>query len=235
MVAEMKQQQPARCKCPDAECTDLAKQGIHGRNTYIGRMFDTARHNVTVNHQPVDLYTDIVEVNAYILNLRQVVRTTHSNQTGVQHQNSLSACSTGLDGRCVGKICPARLQILWDRYNETVNTNPHLVEHLHIHSFEEELHHLLLRYKEGATVQTGKMNRVLNMKHQSWATPPAIIACLQRHLHVTTERFASPLNFHQDMWTYYSCHERMQTVFGASWNAFSLGQVVRSVPVQPRV
>jgi hypothetical protein len=47
--AEMQQQQPARCKRPDAECTDLEKQGIHGRNAYIGHMFDTARHNVTID------------------------------------------------------------------------------------------------------------------------------------------------------------------------------------------
>jgi ribonuclease HI len=120
----------------------------------------------------------------------------------------------------VGKLCPARLQVLWDRYSHTVNTNPDLVEHLHVRSFEEEIHHLLLRYKDGATVHTGKTNRVVNMKNH-WATPPAIMACLQQHLHITTERFASPLNFHQDMRTYYSCHERDQ-VFGATWNAFSV-------------
>jgi hypothetical protein len=62
--------------------------------------------------------------------------------------------------------------------------------------------------------------RVVNMKNH-WATPPAIMACLQPRLHITTERFARPLNFHQDMRTYYSCHERDQ-VFGATWNAFSV-------------
>jgi hypothetical protein len=141
---EMQQQQPARCKRPDTECTGLEKQGIHGRNTYIGHMFDTAKHNVTIDHQPVDPYTVIVAVNAYTLNIRQVVRTT-ATKHGVQHQDSLTACSTGLDGRCMGKICPERLQILWDRYNDTFNTNPDLVERLHVHSFEEEVHHLLLR------------------------------------------------------------------------------------------
>jgi hypothetical protein len=50
-------------------------------------------------------------------------------------------------------MCPTR--ILWDRYNDTVNINPDFVEHLHIHSFEEETHHLLLRYKDGATEHTG--------------------------------------------------------------------------------
>jgi hypothetical protein len=184
-------------------------------------MFDTAsRHNVTINHQlPVDPHTNIVAVNAYTLNIRQVVRTT-ATKHGVQHQCSPTACSTGLDGHCVGKICPARLQILWDRYNDTLNTNPDLVECLHLHSFEVETHHLLLRYKDGETVHTGKSNRLVNMKNH-WATPPAIMACMQRHLHITTERFASPLNFHHDMRTYYSCHERDQ-LFGSAWNAFSV-------------
>jgi hypothetical protein len=46
-------------------------------------MFDTARPNVTIDHavqhaehQAVGTYTDIVAVNAYTRNLRQVVRTT---------------------------------------------------------------------------------------------------------------------------------------------------------------
>ena len=216
---QIQQQQRACRKRPDDDCTDLEKQGIHGHNTYIGHMSDTARLNVTINHQPVDPYTDIVPVNAYTLNFRQVVRTT-ATKHAVHHQRSLTACSAGLDGRCVGKICSARLQILWDRYNHTVNTKPDMVEHLHIHSFEEEVHHLLLRYKDGATVHTGKANRVVNMKNH-WATPPAIMACLQRHMHITTERFASPLNFHHEMISYYSCHERDQ-VFGATWNAFSV-------------
>jgi hypothetical protein len=120
------------------------------------------------------------------------------------------------------KICPARLQILWaiDTTKRSSNTNSGLVEHMiHIHSFEQEIRHLLLRYKDGATVLTGKMKRVAKMKNL-WATPPAIMASCNG-TYTLHERFASPLNFHQGMRTDSSCHERDQ-VFGATWTAFSV-------------
>jgi hypothetical protein len=99
----MQQQQPARSKRVDADCTDLESYGIHGRNTNIGHMFDTARHNVTIDHQAVDPYTDIVAVNAYtLINLRQVLRTT-ATKHGVQHQNSLTACTTGIGRSLCGE------------------------------------------------------------------------------------------------------------------------------------
>jgi hypothetical protein len=62
--AEMQGQQ-VQYHREDEKCTELEKQGIHGLNTYVGHMFDTARHNVTIDHQPVDPYTDITPVNAY--------------------------------------------------------------------------------------------------------------------------------------------------------------------------
>jgi len=43
---------------------------------------------------------------------------------------------------------------------------------------------------------------------------------LQQHLGVTKERFASPLNFNDDLPEYWSCHERDQ-LFGAHWNSYS--------------
>ena len=216
--AEMQGQQVQHHR-EDVTCTELEKQGIHGQNTYVGHMFDTARHNVTIDHQPVDPYTDIAPVNAYALNFRPVVRTSATKHS-VQHRHCLTACSTGLDGRCVGQICGPRLQVLWDRYNHVVSNDKDLADALGIRTFEEEVHHLLLRYKDGAVVRTGTTNRVVNMKNH-WATPPAIMTCLQQHLHITTERFASPLNFNAQMHTYYSCHERDQA-FGATWNAFSV-------------
>ena len=215
----MQQQRPAQRERPDVNCTDLERQGIFGQNAYVGHMMDTARHNVTINHQALDPYTDIAPCNKYAINLRQVARTT-ANRRGVRHQHSLTACCTGLDGKCVGCISPTRLQLLWDRYNQTVSHHTQTSQ-LCVRTFEEEVHHLLLRYRNGANVHmSGSKTKVVDTKNH-WATPPAVMACLQKHLCVTTERFASPLNFNGDMHTYYSCHERDQ-VFGATWNAYSV-------------
>jgi hypothetical protein len=128
------------------------------------------------------------------------------------------------------KTCPARarLQILWDSYNDTFNTNPDLVERLHVHSFEEDIHHLLLRYKDGAAVHLqctlsahwenesgGQHEKPLGHPSSNYGVPAA---APPHHLGEVGQSTELP-PCHADLID--SCRERNQ-VFGATWNAFSV-------------
>jgi hypothetical protein len=57
------------------------------------------------------------------------------------------------------------LEILWDRYNDTVNTNPELAERLGIHSFEEEIHHLLQVQRLGNSAHWKNESSVQQLGH----------------------------------------------------------------------
>jgi hypothetical protein len=96
------------CTCPSyfgANVTANQVQGIHGRNTYIGHMFDTARHNVTINYQPVDPYTDIVAVNTTIG--ATVVYMRHMRYTTIRVCMSRSVVETIISGGALWAIMMA--------------------------------------------------------------------------------------------------------------------------------
>jgi hypothetical protein len=201
---------------PDAHMTELQKQGIHGPNKYARHMTDRARHNVTIEHQAVDPHTDIAATQQYELQVRDVPRT-FQTQDGMRTVRADVACCIGADGRCIGTVDPARLQLLHDRYQWTMENNHAAVAHLNPAGFQEEVYKLLLRYRDG----TGRedSSRSVNMRNH-WTTPPEVMRVLQTHLGITQERFASPLNFCDNIPQYWSCHERDQ-VFAAHWDSYS--------------
>jgi ribonuclease HI len=98
-----------------------------------------------------------------------------------------------------------------------MKNNHAAVAHLSPAGFQEEVYKLLLRYRDG----TGRedSSRSVNMRNH-WTTPPEVMHVLKRHLGITQERFASPLNFCDDIPQHWSCHERDQ-VFAARWDSYS--------------
>jgi hypothetical protein len=156
-------------------------------------MLDSARGNVTIEHQPIDPHTDIAATHKYELEIRDVPRA-YQGDDGLTTVMVRAACCLGTDGRCVGMLSPQRLQVLWNRFQRTVSNHPALVDKLQPRTFQEEVYKLLLRYRDGADRQDcGRAVQVRN----HWATPKEVMAVLRRHLGVTKERFASPLNFNE--------------------------------------
>ena len=197
---------------PDSSCTNMEQQGIYGNNTYISHLQPEVRHKLHLEHQPINPYIDILPPAEHRIEIRTV-----PERCDKQNLQYTAACCYGPDGRCIGTISPARLQILKQQFDNTLASRTDLVASLQPTTFEQEVYRLLLRYKQGACI-VGTKKRV-DMKNH-WTTPPPLMQIMQQHLGITKERFASPLNFNMHMEQYWSCHPRDQ-LFGASHDAFS--------------
>ena len=197
---------------PDGALTDKQKQGIHGSNLYISHMQPQVRHQLKLEHQPINPYTDIAPPGKYRIEIRTVVE--RQRQQNLQYT---AACCYGPDGRSVGQVSLPRLQLLKQRFDTTLARCPDTVASLQPACFEEEMYRLLLRYKPGSRI-AGTRRRV-DMKNH-WTTPPQLMNILQQHLGISKERFASPLNFNEHTQQYWSCHARDQ-LFGAHHDAYS--------------
>ena len=86
-------------------------------------------------------------------------------------------------GSLAGRIAPARLQFLWERYLQSAPTTPNA-------GFLPELVALLHRYQDGRRMGVGGQVQLAN----HWAVPAPIYAALRELCSTTTELFASPLN-----------------------------------------
>ena len=197
---------------PDGALTDKQKQGIYGSNLYISHMQPQVRHQLKLEHQPINPYTDIATPGKYRIEIRTVVE--RQRQRNFQYT---AACCYGPDGRSVGQVSLPRLQLLKQRFDTTLARCPDTVASLQPACFEEEMYRLLLRYKPGSRI-AGTRRRV-DMKNH-WTTPPQLMNILQQHLGISKERFASPLNFNEHTQQYWSCHARDQ-LFGAHHDAYS--------------
>jgi ribonuclease HI len=197
---------------PDELLTDMQRQGIYGSNSYISHLQPQVRHQLQLEHQPINPYTDIIPTGTHKIEIRTILE--RHNQKNLQYT---AACCYGPDGRSVGQVSPARLQMLRQRFDDTLAQCPNVAASLQPASFEQEVYRLLLRYKQGSSI-AGTRRRV-DMKNH-WTTPPELMQILQRHLGITKERFASPLNVSRHTKHYWSCHARDQ-LFGAHHDAYS--------------
>jgi len=111
-------------------------------------------------------------------------------------------------GHALGTLSTDRLQILQDAYLQAGQP---------MEQFPATVAGLLHRYKTGVVdMQNGKQ---VDMKNH-WATCPRLMQLLRTHLHITQERFASPLNRCSDIPHYYTAHQA-DAAFGAKYDAYS--------------
>jgi len=119
------------------------------------------------------------------------------------------------DGRCIDTLDAERTGWLYAQYAHTMQHRPHLAQQLGAGSFAEEVAKLLLRYKDGYRSTNGKVTTLRN----HWANPNEFNKVLQA-MHISKERFASPLNVATHVSSYWSLYEEDQ-IFGARCDAFS--------------
>ena len=82
--------------------------------------------------------------------------------------------------------------------------------------FAEAVATLLARYKDTSPTESSRRTKISN----HWATPDNLMTGLIQSLSLTTERFASPLNFSTSMSSYYVVNQEDQA-FRANFDAFS--------------
>ena len=118
-------------------------------------------------------------------------------------------------GKACGTLTLTRLTLLHNAFTHTqmYNTNIH-TKHKNP-SFEHAVLKLLIRYKNGY-----KKGNIETRTAQEWSTPDGFMQAMAEGLTLTTERFASPLNFSRHLTSYYSMYEEDE-VFGANYNAYS--------------
>ena len=161
---------------------------------------------------PINPHVDIMPSHVHTV----VIRTFHTSIAGTIVETQ-AACVHLPSGRCVGTVSLDRLRILFNAYSASHKRDTNLRVRFGAKCFQAELALLLLRYKDGARTQGA--TRTVKLKHH-WAVPAEVMVVLQKYLHLTKERFASPLNFNPDMDEYWSMHERDQ-LFGAHWDAYA--------------
>jgi hypothetical protein len=112
-------------------------------------------------------------------------------------------------GSLAGRITPARLQFLWERYQQSAPTIPNA-------GFLPELVALLYRYQDGRRMGVGGQVQLAN----HWAVPTPVYDALRELCSTTTELFASPLNCDAHCHAYFTAFKE-DAVFGASYDAYS--------------
>ena len=117
----------------------------------------------------------------------------------------------GPDGKAAGTITKERLLILYRSYEQIVSNASNTA----CDAFPKAVASMLSRYKDGR--QTGEYH--IKMQNY-WTTPAHLMSAIRQGFHVTTERFACPLNFNAAMTGYFSPFPEDEA-FGASCDAYS--------------
>ena len=213
---------------------DLQKSNLHQQCGYIPPCEHrcnerlSARPNlrqyITFQTTAINPDEDIVPTGKYEISTHNVVEDSEMESPELTGEHGCSqnpwmqlAKIYSPAGRFLGKISVTRLEVLHAAFESSKKTRPHLHNKFEVRSFEEEVARLLHRYKNGYThYATGSETKISN----HWATPDEYMEALITGLALTTERFASPLNFNPKMQSYFSLYPEDQ-VFGASWDAYS--------------
>ena len=119
------------------------------------------------------------------------------------------------DGKWVGSLTGARASQLRERFEAAQASRPELFAKLRAGTFEAELAALLRRWK----LNQEALKRA-DLQRRHGVAPGALVRALSAATGTATELFASPLNVHPSMHTYFSTHERDQ-LFGAELDAYS--------------
>ena len=118
-------------------------------------------------------------------------------------------------GKLCGTITFERLQILYHAFTQSQQNQPAVHQQHYNLTFEYALARLLSRYSKKHTLKS-KTTRMKN----HWATPDEYMKAIVDGLSITTERFASPLNFNVASDCYCSMYSQ-DRLFGATHDAYS--------------
>ena len=117
-------------------------------------------------------------------------------------------------GKLCGTITFERLQILYHAFTQSRQNQPEVHQQHRNPTFEHALARLLNRYSNKHTMES-KTIRIKN----HWTTPDEYMKAIVDGLSITTERFASPLNFNVASDSY--CMYSEDKLFGATHDAYS--------------
>src|SRR3569833_3468444 len=198
MESDRKKVNPRR----DGHLDNLARQGLYADAQATHPMDMRLQKSIAVNITECNPDMDIVGTGMYTTTICKL------NDNAINVHDPL--------GMYVDSIQKDRVQILCDRYIRKQNEKPELIHSLKAHNFEEQLAHLLRRYKDG--YKQGKLRTKLK---NHWATPDSYMLAINEGCRTNTERFASPLNFNPVHENYFSLYPE-DAVFGAYTDAYSV-------------
>ena len=168
------------------------------------------RAHITFNHNPVNPDTDVAREDKVQVQRGRLNRYDTTVPLDVHMVHVYSA-----EGHLKGVIPQDRYNLLRDRFEHIAQHHPEVLSKHGVHTFEQELVHLLERYHDGyGEDQVGDTQ----MRHH-WAVPAPFMRAIRESCHVTDEGFASPFNFSPYLQRYFSMYPRDE-VFGAVGNRY---------------
>ena len=218
--------QPAPKKprpAPDADMTNLQKQGQQGAPAWRSSMGSALRQKIKILHEPVDPMLDIQPTGEYRIEIKNVqIMQGAVNMHASLHAlpaltNREAAVVYAPDGRALGAITVERLRILRQAYLLARASGKHQIPG-GVQTFEAEVAALLIRYRSSIKART---------LGDAWSAPPQFADPPHTRI-INKIRNASPLCIPYANTIYWSKHER-DGVFNASkgqplsmqWRGFS--------------
>ena len=174
-------------------------------------------HHISIKPSvPINPDKDITPTGAFCIYARQV----HPDPLSLEDSTRLVQLVDVYDphGHYKGSLTADRCLILHKAFATSKAHRPELHERFGNKTFAAAIADLLHRYKDGYKLKTAKKQCTRLYNH--WATPDKYMQALIASFSLTTERFASPLNFCPTMREYYAMYDEDQ-VFGATHDAFS--------------
>ena len=202
---------------PDTALTPLERQGVVDPQPHDWEQYGADVHQcITLSTLPVHPERDIEGTGSYCIHaeapLPGPATAAHGRVTHVYKP----------DGTWAGQLSHERLAILYTRFQHTHRTKPWVFRSLGCQpgDFIKEVAQLLERWR-AQRAKARKEGRNLQQQQQHCALTPALTRALITSLHIDTELYAHPLNFHPAMTTYYS-RQKEDQLFGASLDACSI-------------
>jgi hypothetical protein len=181
---------------------NLAKQGIYPEHQH-----DQCRYNVTHGQDIRDLLhihpaavkpqTDIAATRRFEVYIRTVESI---------HKSAACKCKVAClykpDGTCPDTLPADQMHTLYSRYQHAAMTDPTHHVQQSAGDFAQDLYQLITRYANAAPCK-GTPAGVITTKGE-WSLPPGILSAAMEHTGANAERYASPLNAHLSIQTYYT-------------------------------
>lgn len=123
-----------------------------------------------------------------------------------------------------------QLHALYSRYQHAVTTDPNHHAEQFAGSFAQDLYQLLARYADAASCQATPAGTIITKGE--WSLPPAILSAEIDHTGANTERYASLLNAHPSVQTYYT-PLKADALFGSQGNTHKYRWSGASTAVPP--
>ena len=201
----------ANCRRLDQDKSNIERQGhwpaLKSKNTSV------------LLHDPT--LTTLIDINPMdTVNPDQDIAPTFEHVISKMHGNMPPAGKPLANvytpsGKLCGTITFERLQILYHTFTQSQQNQPEVHQQHHNPTFEHALARLLSRYSDKHTLES-KTTRTKNHR----AIPDEYMKAIVDGLSITTERFASPLNFNVASNSYCSMYSE-DRLFGATHDAYS--------------